>query len=253
MRNLVVMMMIFLLPYSVMAQETSSNKKPAEPNLFFLEGSFGVSTPVGSYLNAEPENKKSGFAKTGYLFQVTLDWMGKKDIGMAIQYSNQNNPIQSSLKYDTLPGRTYPMGSGSWSNHYFLIGPVYYKEIKKFVIDVKILGGVVLAFSPLFNYTSPDSLHRTVKGYGSGFAYEFAVDGGYSVSSRLQVKVGICFLGAFPTFHKQYGGEYMGTDTYVDPVTHAVEYVNVYAPAVLIDLKNYITTFNASVGVIIKL
>lgn len=253
MQKILPLILIVLMPLLMFGQAKSGDKKVHEKERFILEGSAGVSVPIGSYSTNDRFNKKSGFAQTGSLFQVTIDWMDKKDFGMALQYSYQYNPIQSSSVHDTLPGRTYPLGSGGWSNHYLMIGPVYYKEIKKFVIDAKVMGGLVFAFSPLFNYTSPDSLHTKVTSYGSGFAYEAAAGVGYRVSSNLQIKFDVSILGAIPTLHKQYGGEYLGTVDYRNPQTGAIEYISIYAPAVVLDLKNYISTFNASFGIIIKL
>jgi hypothetical protein len=261
MRNYFYLLLVMMIPAVLMGQEPSKDKKVREKQRIFLEGSLGVSTPLGSYMTDDRQDKKSGFARTGYLFQATCDWMGKKDLGLAIQYSYQHNPIASSAKNDTLPGRTFPLGTGSWSNHYIMIGPVYYKELNKFTLDVKLLGGVVLAFSPLFSYTSPDSTLKTVTNYGSGFSYQFAVGGGYSLSSRLRIKLDISFLGAIATFSKHFGGDYLETVPARDPETGEILrdefgriiYVDVYSPLISLDLKNIISTFNASIGVIFKL
>jgi len=240
------------MPIALFSQTASKDKKPREPQRIYFEGSFGVSVPMGQYMKDDTNSKKSCFAQPGYLIQVTCGWMGKKDLGLAFQYTFQNNPILSYVKNAVLPERTFPLGSGSWSNHYLMIGPVYYKEIHKFTLDAKLLGGIIFAFSPLFNYTSPDSTLKTVKNYGSGFAFQFAFGGGYSISSRVKIKLNFGFLGAIPTFRKQYGGEYLETRTYKDQYG-VINTVDVFAPVVNLDLKNYISTFNASIGVIFKL
>ncbi len=250
------------MPVVLLGQESAKEKKVHEKQRIFLEGYLGVSVPIGQYLKDDTNSKKSGFAQTGYLVQITCDWMGNKDMGLAIQYTYQNNPILSSAKNAILPERVFPLGSGSWSNHYLMIGPVFYKEISKFTIDARLLGGVVFAFSPLFSYTSPDSTQKTVKNYGSGFAYQLAFGAGYSLTSRVIIKLNLSFLGAIPTFRKQFGGEYLGRKPELDPITGEpikdpftglIIYHDVYAPVFKFDLKNSISTFNASIGIIFKL
>jgi hypothetical protein len=262
MRKNFYLLMILFLPIVLLGQETSKEKKVHAKERIFLDGSVGVSLPVAQYHNADTNSKKAGFAQTGFLFQVTFGWMGKKDLGLSIQYSYQSNPITSSVKNVTLPDRVAPVGSGGWSNHYILIGPIYYKEIGKFAVDAKLLGGVVFAFSPLFNYTSPDSTMRTVTNYGSGFAYEVAVGGGYNIASGVMLKLTVSFLGGIPTLRKQFGGEYLGKipakdpvtgEILIDPITGRPIYNDDYSPLVTLDLKNYLSALNISAGIIIKL
>jgi hypothetical protein len=246
-------LLISVIPLLVLGQDTIGDKISPKKERIFFEGSAGVSVPFGSYSKFDRMNKTAGFAGTGYLFQLTGTWMGKRDLGLAVQYSYQWNSLVSSAQDGTLVGRTYPIGGGGWSNHYLMLGGVYNKQIKNFMVNVKLMGGLVFAFSPLFNYTSIDSLHQKTTGYGSGFAYQVAVAGGYSISPRWHLKLEVGVLGGIPTFHKQYGGEFLRIDSYIDPQTHAINYYYVYAPAILLDLKNYINTFNASFGIIFKL
>ena len=262
MRKYFYLVTFFLMPFILLSQEASKDKKAREKERIFFEGSIGVSVPIGQYMKDDTNSKKAGFAQPGYLIQVTCDWMGKKDFGLALQYTYQNNPIKSSAQTAILPERTFPLGSGSWSNHYILAGPVYYRELGKFTLNGKLLGGVMFAFSPLFNYTSPDSTLRTVKNYGSGFAYQVAFGCGYSLSSKVKIQLSLSFLGAIPTFKKKFGGEYLGKKPEIDPetgepikdpYTGLVIYYDVYAPWVLFDLKYVISTVNASVGIIFKL
>ena len=253
MRTVIISLVIVFSSLLIFGQEKKNDKNEPEKEQLIFEGSAGVSLPFGTYAERNRENENAGFADPGFLIQFTGAWMGKYDLGLAIQYSFQRNPLISAAHNDTLEGRTYPIGPGNWSNHYALIGGVYNKQIKKFLVNVKLMGGLVFAFSPLFNYTSLDSLHKQTTGYGSGFAYQVAVAGGYSISPRWHLKLEASLLGGIPTFHKQYGGEYLYTATTRDPQTGAIRYYNVYAPAVLLDLKNYINTFNVSLGVVFKL
>jgi hypothetical protein len=253
MRNPFYLFLLLITPVIVLGQSSTSDTPETRTRRIFIEGSAGVSVPLGQYKKTDPKTNKSGFANTGFLAQITGDWMGKKDLGVALQYTFQSNPISSSSKNDTLPGRFFPLGTGSWTNHYLMLGPVYIKQIKKLTLNAKILGGIVFAVSPLFSYTSPDVNLETVKNYGTGVSFQFAFAAGYSVSSRVSLKLEAGYIGAFPAFKKEFGGEYLETRTVYNEETHKWETFDVYSPIVELDLKNYISTINASAGIIIRL
>jgi hypothetical protein len=245
--------LVLLVPVFLNGQTVQEEEQAVKKDRLSLEGSFGVSVPFGDYTKTDPESKNSGFARTGFLGQLTVEWVGKQNMGFGAQYTYQNNPVASSASHDTLVGRTFPLGTGSWSNHYVMIGPVYNGQFGKLSLDVKLMGGIVFAFSPLFSYTSLDSTHKTQTNYGTGFSYQVAAGAGYKVSSRIQVKLNLAYLGAIPTFRKQFGGEFIGFEQVYNESTGTWITNMVYAPVVTLDLKNYINTFNAMIGVVISL
>ena len=40
---------------------------------------------MGNYAVVDKENDKAGYATNGWQLQLTFDWIGKKDFGVAIQ------------------------------------------------------------------------------------------------------------------------------------------------------------------------
>jgi hypothetical protein len=246
-------LVILLLPIISWGQTESKDNSAKGNDRYFLEGSVGVSVPFGEYMKSDPRDEHAGFATTGFLGQLTFNWHGKMPVGAAIQYTYQRNPLLASVQDDTLPGRVFPLGTGNWSNHYLMVGPAFFKQIQKFSIDVKVLGGIVFAFSPVFYYTSPDSTLSTVKNYGSGFSYEVAAGLGYSISKNLDLRFTLSYLGATATLRKQFGGDFLGYTQRYDETTGTWIIEPVYSPVVTLDLKNYINTFNATFGVVVKL
>ena len=63
-----------------------------------LEFSGGYSMAMGNYNAVDTLDAKSGYATNGWQVQLTFDWMGKKDFGMAIQYTFQKNLLDKSTE-----------------------------------------------------------------------------------------------------------------------------------------------------------
>ena len=162
--------------------------------------------PNGVFAKSDLENSGSGFAAQGFLGQVNLDWLGKNDFGLAVQYTFQRNPLKSSVKNDTLPGMTGPFGTGSWTSHYLLAGLVFMKFIHKVYFEGRALIGVVLSSSPIFNTIDP--VYKTqdltqVKDLHIAFNW---VEG-TAVSPRVSVKANIEYIVGNPAIHHQYGAQ----------------------------------------------
>jgi hypothetical protein len=179
--------------------------------------------------------------------------MGKKDLGMALQYTYQRNPMKENTT-----NLVYPNGdslfSGSWSNHYLMAGPVFMKTIKKLLVDVKVLGGLIVSASPSFD--TPNPTDTTMNGYSeniaSGFGYQISAGIGYNISSHITIKFNLGLLGGWPGKERQYGSQLIGYMDYKDPVT-GLEYKKpVYSAPVEYDIQKVVTTINPSFGLIFR-
>jgi hypothetical protein len=122
--------------YSVAYTQTSDvDPKVAKNRNMGLEASAGYSIALGTYAAFDQKNKKSGYATSGWLVQLTFDWMGKKDIGLALQYTFQQNPLKDAANLVYPNGIPESAGTGNWSNHYLMFGPVFMKTIHHLHID----------------------------------------------------------------------------------------------------------------------
>jgi opacity protein-like surface antigen len=231
------------LPFLIFSQETKKKSDTASTSRIYLDVSGGLSFPTGAFAQSDLNNTEAGFATQGFGAQVNLDWIGKSDFGLAVQYTFQNNPLKSSVKNDTLSGMGSPLGTGSWNNHYLLAGLVFMKFIHKVYIEGRSLIGVVLSSSPVFNTIDP--VYKTQNSNtGTGFAYSLQVGAGYAVSQRLSVKVNIEYLAGAPAIHRQYGAQY----TY-DTIRQTL----IYSPPITFDTKKTISTLYIKAGLVIKL
>ena len=236
------LLVVFLfISFSLFCQEIDKSEKPKENKNIFVDFLIGPSIPVGkSYPGIEYLNEKSGYAKTGYLFQGTINWLGKKNMGLAVQIAYQRNPLKDTAEMVIPSGTGYAWGKGGWMNIYLLAGPVYEKKIQKILIDVKILGGFVITSSPVFNMTNPET-HQNEKKSATGFSLGFNANAGYFLTSHMALQLSLSYLAGFPAVSKQYNAY-----QYWDPELKKIIYT---APSEFKINKN-ISTFNTTAGIV---
>lgn len=239
-RNLLFSLMI--LPFITSAQPTQT--VPASPSTrgIFLDASAGLSLPLGAYAMGDEGNSQSGFSRAGLLAQLTCDWMGKKDFGLALQYTFQLNPLKNTSKDSVLPGMSVPLGTGNWTNHYIMAGPVYMKYFKKILFEAKVLIGVIISTSPFFKTVDP-AFNTVSSNTGTGLAFGIGADAGYQVSSKVALKLNAEYLMGTPKIDRQYGAQIIG---YRDSAF-------VYSAPVNFDTKKIVSSFNLGISIIFKI
>jgi hypothetical protein len=255
MKKAVVLVCFCMLITGLFSQTTTSTNVKARVNKnMAIEFAAGYSMVLGNYGAFDKNNKKSGYAGNGWLAQFTFDWMGKKNFGLAFQYTFQQNQLQDTARNVIPDGMRFPLGDGAWSNHYLLAGPVFLKSFNKISLDVKLLAGVIFASSSNFNVTEIiDSVNnQNIHGIGTGFAYQFSVGLGYTISDHFTFKFNLGILGGWPGKEKQFDSKLIGYDSYTDPVTGIPYLVPVYSAPVEYSIKKVVTTLNPSLGVIFR-
>jgi hypothetical protein len=245
MKGYLTLILAWAISGSVVSQTKADPGPEKKLKGIYLEASAGVSFPIGnSYPSIDTKNDNSGYAGTGFLFQLNGDWPGSHDLGLGFQYDFQNNPIKSSARNLIPEGTdTLPLGSGSWSNHYLLIGPVFVKELHKFQISARVVVGLVLATGPPFRYYDPVNM-KSANGTGVGFGYSLNAGFGYAVSKRVSLKVNAGYLGGTPKFSTSVGTHIVGVDT---------SGIYIWSGKTDISIKKIISALSLSAGAVIKL
>jgi len=239
---------------ALFAQNPEQKSQPAVTRNMGIEVSAGYSMPFGSYASSDRQNDKTGYAVNGWLMQVTFDWMGKKDFGLAFQYSYQKNAMKDAVNLVYPNGITDSAGSRPWSNNYLLAGPVFMKNIGRLHLDAKILGGVIVSSGSAFDTPNPqDTMTSSFnKNVATGFGYQVSGGVGFAFSAHVALKLNVGLLGGWPGKNRQYGSQLIGWVTYKDPVT-GIEYQKpVYSAPVEYDIKKVVSTFNASLGLVFR-
>lgn len=259
----VTLLLSFLCFFSLVSAQTSTDTtatvppKPekAKNRNMGLEISAGYAMVMGDYKAIDKQNNKAGYATNGWQLQLTFDWMGKKDFGMAFQYTYQHNPLDDSTASLVPNGwSSGTLGPGSWSNHYLMLGPVYMKRIKRLHLDGKILIGAIVSSTDNFTTQNPYDTTGIKKdvNLGVGFAYGISFGVGFAVSSHLALKLNFGLLGGWPGKNRSYPSQYLGTEQVYDPLTGLNYYVPIYSAPVEYEIKKVVTTFNPSFGLVYR-
>ncbi|MCX6244931.1 MAG: hypothetical protein NTU98_09520 [Bacteroidetes bacterium] len=242
MKRYFILLLMLALSGSTVAQTDSIQKKEKKVKGMYLDATAGVSFPAGSaYTSTDKTDESAGYAGTGYFIQVNFDYPGKNPVGLGLQYTYQRNPILASAEDIVMEGSDpNPIGSGNWSNHYLLLGPVLVRQLHKLLINARILIGAIVSFSPVFRYYDPMS-QQTVKNMAYGFGYGLSAGVGYSVSKKVALQVNIGYLGGSPKLSKEYQWQDWDTTTNKN-VTHLNE----------ISIKKVVSTINIGAGAVFK-
>lgn len=211
----------------------------------------GYSIPFGKYKSFDKGQPNSGYASGGFLAQLKLNWLGKRDIGLGVSYAFQQNTLQDTAMRLTPNGMdsSFVLGDRPWSNHYILAGPVFVKAFNRWILDLSLLAGFVIATSENFSITIPeDSIHyRISSGAGTGVAFQARASVGYRISNRVILTAGISYLGANPTRKKE---NYVYS--YVEEPPESGNFYPVFT-GYEETRKKKISTLNPGLGIIIKL
>ncbi len=237
-----ILFFLLIMPFIASTQQTQTVQTSSSTKGVFLDASAGLSLPMGAYASIDKDNDQSGFSSSGLLAQLTCDWMGKKDFGLAIQYTFQLNSLKNTSKDSVFPGMSVPLGSGNWSNHYIMVGPVYMKYFKKILIEAKALIGVIISTSPFFKTVDP-AFNTVSSNTGTGLAFGIGAGAGYRVSSKVTLKINAEYLMGTPKINRQYGAQVVG-DT---------NGAFVYSPPINFDTKKVVSSFNLGLSIIIKI
>ncbi len=233
---------LLFLPVLIFSQEKVKKAKADTTGRIYLDASGGISIPLGSYASGDLNNSGSGFATLGFLGQVNLDWIGKDNYGLGLQYTFQHNVLKSFVKGEKQKGLDQPLETGSWSNHYIMAGLVVLKFFHKVYFEGKILAGVIFSSSPIFKTVDPET-HNPSNNTGTGFAWGIQAGVGYAVSPRVTVKASLEYLAGNPKIHHQ------SVQQTLDTVTGTIIY---FAP-INADTKRSISSFLIKTGVVVRL
>jgi hypothetical protein len=243
MTKILLLTCFFFLPFLIFPQQKPVKADSARTGGLYLDASGGLSVPMGYFARDDVKFGGSGFATPGFLFQVNLDWTGKSNSGLALQYTFQRNPLTSSVSKDTLSGMSGAVGTGSWTNHYLMVGVVFLHFIKKVYVEGRAMVGVIMSSSPLFNTVDP-IFQTPSKNTGIGLAYGAQFGAGYKISPKVTLKASVEFILATPKIHHQYGAQQT-----LDTITGTL----IYSPPVTIETKRTVSALLVKAGIVVKL
>jgi len=250
MKKIILVFLLSILMWPSFPQSSDQTKtKPVRVKNMGLSLTMDYSIVLGNYSKFSKDNTKSGFAANGWMANLTWDWLGKNFFGLAVQYAFQHHPLLDTAKNFIPAGTIYPLGSGAYNNHYLFIGPVYNRNFKRWMLDIKVLIGGVLSSCPVYNNTDPMT-KQNVHNSGTGFAYQFAIAVGYQLAPNWLITLNVSYIGANPSKTKDY--QYAVADTIWNSAHTEIIRIDYSTQVVEYTMKKEISTFNTGLGIRFK-
>ncbi len=173
----------------------------------FIGFTSGLSSPVGDFSKADPGafnnwNNSTGFAKTGFSVGVegAYYFLPKIGLGGSIYYSehggfSKNDAAKLGDSYTDAFGvdQSTVSTTGSYRSLNVMVGPYFSFPLKKFTIDMRVMGGLLKSIStPVMTVELEDQTEATFKQLSSpASAFGWQVGAGFRYA--LTDKLGLTF------------------------------------------------------------
>jgi len=173
----------------------------------YLGASAGISFPLSSFADDNPQSSSSGYAKTGYLIELTggVRFLNLFELSVA-GFRNSNSTDVTNLASSfssSIPDITFTGQSGSWEIYGLLFGiGISFPMPQKFIADVLVLGGYQNTSSPEITLTG-DVQDAYVKIEGqtvSSPVYLASVSARYPISTSLYLSFGFQYIASSAKF-----------------------------------------------------
>jgi len=133
----------------------SANAQLSRPH--FISLNFGTNIPLSDY--KELDSVALGNANSGLYYSFEAGAYFSKIVGLGVNlgaFSNSVNDedIKDQLEREFGNGDQFTVESDDWLNSYLMVGPYFSFGKEAFIVDLKILGGVINSAKPLINIES---------------------------------------------------------------------------------------------------
>lgn len=159
----------------------------------FLSANFGTNIPLSDYKSAD--SLASGSANNGLYYSFEAGAFFTRILGFGVNigaFSNALNDedIKDQLKRDfTNSNGKFEVSSENWSNGYIMLGPYLSFGTKKFIVDLKLLAGVVNTEKPLINIKSNEnSTSSSVQSIKASEVSNTSFGVNYGIHFRIKLK-----------------------------------------------------------------
>lgn len=165
---------------------SSSFSQLAHPH--FVSLNFGTNIPIEEY--GTIDSLSSAGANPGIYYSFEGGAYFSKLFGVGVNIGAFNNSVDNAgiitqLKTDAnFKDGNYDVNSKSWTNGYIMLGPYFSFGKNKFIVDLKVLGGIVNSERPFVNIESKDDEYE----FNSAAVYSTSLGVNYGMHFRIQLK-----------------------------------------------------------------
>ncbi len=203
MKQLMILTCILLTATSVTAQVLSQTG-----GKIYIGAAAGPSFPLADFADDNPESKASGYATTGYKLEISggIRLINIFEISiMGFRNVNPTDPANLRTAVNSQnPANNYNVQTDDWEMYGAFGGlGISYPLPKKFIMDVRIMGGYINVKSPEILLTTPlpDVYYKVEGKTVSTLGYFTSLTVRYPVITKLFALVGFEYLAAIADFN----------------------------------------------------
>jgi len=169
----------------------------------YLGITTGLSFPLGSFADDNPQDQSSGYAKTGYIIVINggIRFLNLFEVSVA-GFRNSNSTdvtnLVNSISSST-PDITFTGESNSWEIYGFLAGiGISFPLPEKFIADIRVLGGYQNTSSPEINMIgdTPDTYVKIEEQTVSSPVYLASATARYPLSQAIYLSFGFQYIAS---------------------------------------------------------
>lgn len=153
----------------------------------FLSLNVGTNIPLGEYQDVD--SLSSSGANTGLYYSFEAGAYFSKVMGIGVNVGAFSNSLDGSVseqlknEFSNNDG-DFTVNSDQWNNGYIMIGPYFSFGSNKFIVDAKILGGIVNSEKPFVNVQSNTNDYQ----FQSSAVNNTSLGVNYGLHFRIQLK-----------------------------------------------------------------
>jgi len=205
-KNFTLLTAIIISLFSITAN--AQDDKPTAKSYMTFTG--GISNPLGDYASTNYANNNAGFAKKGITYGLDFGLYLKKNFGIGINLSVQDQGELNATDVQNLANgynsafnknQTSVTALGRFSNLTLMVGPQYSFLYKNFILDLRASGGLIKSFTTPATtiVVYPSDNGQTYYQFSSGavaLAYGASIGLRYSLGDSWDVGVKLNYISS---------------------------------------------------------
>ena len=161
----------------------------------FISLNAGTNIPLSVY--REIDSLSSAGANPGIYYSFEAGAYFSKLLGIGVNIGAFNNSVDDQGIIDQLKtdirfrNLNFDITSKSWTNGYIMLGPYFSFGSQNFIVDLKVLGGIINSERPFVNIQSKDDNYEfnSAAVYGASFGVNYGVHFRIRLNGKLALRL----------------------------------------------------------------
>ena len=181
-------MKLFKLLFAAVAFFSTSVLSAQLAHPHFISLNAGTNIPLSEY--REIDSLSSAGANPGIYYSFEAGAYFSKLLGIGVNIGAFNNSVDDQGIIDQLNtdirfrNLNFDITSKSWTNGYIMLGPYFSFGSQNFIVDLKVLGGIINSERPFVNIQSKDDNYE----FNSAAVYGTSFGVNYGMHFRIRLK-----------------------------------------------------------------